>query len=138
MARHSWEDPPSETEPSPIAESHAWEQAGYSDSNSEVEGEPPDPYTNAEAAAEQFLDDLVSLYLESTLSARVFCELCFWAAKSGMKGTKVSQYGMRPGQASGNYQKHLDHLFGMGEARARLYWTEVPASKKGTMDKTKM
>ena len=139
MARHSWEDPPQEPEPSPAIRGHAWESASYQAADpGDSSDEEPDPYTNPEAAAAEFLEELATLYLESVISARVFCTLCFWATKGGMVGDTVSAYAMKPGCSTGNYQKHLDSVFGMGESKAKLYWTEIPCSKRGTSEKSKM
>eukprot|EP00969_Alexandrium_andersonii_P244702 10812729-Alexandrium_andersonii.AAC.1 len=82
---------------------HAWEDPGYSDSSFEQ-----DPERHPEAAALQFLDELVGLYLESRVSARHFCELCYWAKKAGMAGSPVGECAVRPGQSGGKYQRHLD------------------------------
>eukprot|EP00969_Alexandrium_andersonii_P136116 6022185-Alexandrium_andersonii.AAC.1 len=101
--------------------SHAWEDVGYSDSSADQ-----DPERHPEAAATQFLDELVGLYLESRLSARNFCVLCWWAHKAGMAGSLVGEYAMRPGQSSGNYQRHLDRTMGFDAVQNQMFPLSCP------------
>ena len=133
MSSHSWEDPAYGQAAAPAAAGYLWEADAYGPSDSD-----DDQASEAERAADQFLEEMVSLYLESVLSARMFCILCYHAAKAGMAGSRVEEYGMKPGAHSGNYQKHLDAKLGLGEEKARLYWLKVPCSKKGSVEKSTM
>eukprot|EP00969_Alexandrium_andersonii_P173313 7661245-Alexandrium_andersonii.AAC.1 len=59
------------------APAHPWEAEGYG--SSDEESMRPE-----EVAAHHFLDILMELYLQSKVSARNMCEMCFWAEKAGM------------------------------------------------------
>lgn len=68
----------------------------------------------------------MELYLASTISARIFAVLCWWAWKAGMK-RDVEQYAMAPGSKwSGNYQKHLDRAMGFDLQRSMFYTLAAP------------
>ena len=137
---HEWEDP----EGSPIAadpaaagsSSWAWEDedgiADASGSDSESEMAPPDPLKDMDAAANCFLDELLELYLSSTISARSFCVLNFWAARAGIKNETVGLYSLKPGQSSRNFQGHLDIVLGFRDEMQKHYQLEVPCTVKGT------
>eukprot|EP00969_Alexandrium_andersonii_P210738 9308260-Alexandrium_andersonii.AAC.1 len=58
---------------------YAWEAQGYSDS----EEEAPDP---KEVASHNLVDTLLGLYFIGTLSAKSFCEVCYWAAQARVAG----------------------------------------------------
>jgi len=122
-----WERAPGEGEPV----GHPWEQEGYSDEEGAAsdDSENDDPETNQDAAGRAFVDILVDLYLASTISARTFCVLCFYAAKAGMKGL-VEVYGAKPNMSTGNYQKHLNrHLLLQDQAESN-YDMVVPGQKR--------
>eukprot|EP00969_Alexandrium_andersonii_P269316 11903492-Alexandrium_andersonii.AAC.1 len=90
---------------SQFAPGNLWEEPGYSDDEAGV----PDPYRDPAAAGEEFVEELLDLYLASQISAMHFCTLCWWANRGGIKGP-ASKYALRPGQSSGNYQRHLDRV----------------------------
>eukprot|EP00969_Alexandrium_andersonii_P353329 15439630-Alexandrium_andersonii.AAC.1 len=102
------------------APSHSWEAPGY-DAGTDSEEEWPDPMKDPEAAAGEFIKHLEGLYLASKISARDFCELCFWAEKAGVRGP-VPQYSFKPGsQNTGNYQRHLDLAMGFTKEMKEAY-----------------
>eukprot|EP00969_Alexandrium_andersonii_P177860 7864217-Alexandrium_andersonii.AAC.1 len=82
---------------------HPWEDPDYNaDPDSDIE-----PLDEKELATQAFLDDVIDLYLQSKISAKNVCELC-WHANKGGVGGMVAEYAAKPGQSSGNYQRHLD------------------------------
>ena len=68
--------------PPPFVPQHNWEQDGYHDEFDD-DDHNPDPLNVPADAAEQFLEELVGLYLESVLSARSFCILCAFGHRRG-------------------------------------------------------
>ena len=72
------------------------------------------------AAAKEFEDGLLELYMLSQISAQHFCTLCFWAHKAGMNGN-VASYGLKPGCNSGAYQRHLDRVLGIHATKQKVY-----------------
>eukprot|EP00969_Alexandrium_andersonii_P313222 13838924-Alexandrium_andersonii.AAC.1 len=72
------------------------------------------------------VDIIVSLYLESKASAKQLCELCFWAAKAGAAGALVQDYALKPGQSSGNYQRHVDLVMGWNRDLRDYYTVTCP------------
>ena len=119
--RHCWEsDQP--------ASSHAWEQG---EADSDMEGEDPaDPHTDKDAAAAEFVDMLVGMYMLSQISAQDLCVACYWAHKAGMPGV-AKLYAMRPGASSGNYQRHLDIAMGFGDVKSTFYQVRTVGHPKG-------
>ena len=71
---------------------------------------------------------LYAMYLSSAISARTFCVLCYWAGLAGMPD--VSQYGMHPNTASGNYKKFLDKAVGAKDFQNMLYELPVVGLRK--------
>ncbi len=90
----------------------------------------PDPMTDPLAASHEFVEMLVDQYLQSAISARTLCMLCFWAQRASMPG-RVSEYAMRPGAPTGHYQRHLDHAMGFLAGQQKNYTITVPAYPKG-------
>ena len=113
IGKHSWET---------SNWGHDWERDDDSD-------DEPDPETNPRAAAMQFLDVLLSLYMASALSAQSLCILCHWAARAGM--AHVSEYSLPPGKPSGHYQRRLDVVLGFAEARQNSYTLRLPGTRRG-------
>eukprot|EP00974_Lingulodinium_polyedra_P110590 10694071-Lingulodinium_polyedra.AAC.1 len=133
MAAHSWESPV------PPPSLHPWEVPGYAQNLAANESdEDPDPMEDPVAAAGAFLDVLVGLYLESVISAKTFCILCFWASKGSLAGEQVRAYAMKPGASTGNYQKHLDSVLGFADQKVKVYNMKVPCAPTGTLDRGTM
>jgi len=122
--KHAWEQ---------VAGQHPWEQDGYDpDPDSDQE---PLPEESPDAAAREFLELLVDQYLSSTLSAKTFCNLCYYAHLAGMPG-KISAYAMKPGCNVGNYQRKLDVAFGFDIEKKNCYVVPAPCSVKGDASRT--
>ena len=141
---HSWESPDFADD---VAEDpgHAWERevdpsaAGIAGGSDSEEDEGPDPERDPNAVADMFIEEMLSLYLESVISAQAFCVACYWAAKAGMAGARIHEYALRPGLSSGNYAKHLFDVLGLCESRNKLYRLSVPcASTRGSLERKKM
>lgn len=127
---HPWESPPQGRQ-APSQYAAPWDDPDY---NPEPDSDAdPDPHNDPEAAANEFVDMLVELYLSSKLSARTLSVLCYWAQKAGMPGL-VSQYAMRPDiPHSGNYQKHLDRALGFDVEKTKLYTVAAPGYPRGEL-----
>ena len=102
---------------------------GFSpDRESEGWGVPSDSADEAlspAAAAECFLDILLGLYFESSVSAEVVSTLCFYASAGGLGG-QVSTFAAKPGQSSGNYSRHLKKKLGFDRDEAIQYTLDMP------------
>ena len=122
LPHHAWEDAP--------AIPHLWEGSSDDDSDDDL-----DPLTNKTAAAAEMLESLFDLYYTSSISAQVFCVICFWAGKAGVPG-EAARYGKRPGLASGHYQRHLDEVLGFKAEAAKLYEIDVAGHRKADMSRT--
>eukprot|EP00969_Alexandrium_andersonii_P226322 9994258-Alexandrium_andersonii.AAC.1 len=116
-APHAWEE----------ANYHPWEAAGYSDSDEEA-----DPERDAVAASKLFLDELVGLYLESRASAQHLCTMCYWAVRGGMKGSLIAELALKPGQSSGNYQRHVDLVMGFDYVKEKSFPVSCPGRPRGS------
>ena len=122
------------------AMSHAWEAADIhpweteqSDHDSDSDGMPNDQ----DVAAEELVNGLLELYLLSQISARHFCVLCYWAAQAGVRGV-VSKYAYKPGSSTGNYQRHLDSVLGMGETKGQIYNVQTIGHPNGCVERKEL
>ena len=84
-----------------------------------------------------FLDLLVDQYLASVISAATLCSVCYFAGLAGMPG-EVAKYGVKPGQATGNYQKHLDSVMGFDFLKKHCYIVVAPGYPRGLATRHKM
>ena len=138
---HAWESPEPCSQGSD-APAHAWEHDEGDgdmpdvDSASNSSLEEPDPLEDATAAADLFLEELLSNYLESKISAESFCIMCYWASKGGLAGTRVAEYGLRPGHSTGNYSKHIKQVLHMDNEQH--YRLSIPAAKKNSLERAKV
>ena len=82
VRRHPWEVD--------RAAAHSWE------AEAEDSDDDPDPEKDPQAAAMRFLDELLSLYFASALSAMALCTLCYWAKKSCL--SHVDEFALAPGK----------------------------------------
>eukprot|EP00969_Alexandrium_andersonii_P043196 1894118-Alexandrium_andersonii.AAC.1 len=100
---------------SSFAGANPWEEPGYS----EAEEATADPNSDPGAAGIEFVEGLLDLYLASKISAQHLCTSCWWAWKGGIQGP-APKYALRPGQSSGNYQRHLDRVLGFSRLKGDL------------------
>ena len=111
--RHAWESD-SEYDAAGAVEHHAWEEpdepeGGWGE-NPDGEAEPgPSPQA---CAVDYFLELLMSLYYNSTLSAQTVCLLCYYAGVAGLP-EEVAQYGRRPGTSCSHCARHLQKKLGV-------------------------
>ena len=118
VQRHSWELPADDDE-------RSWDQASADDASDAEE-----PERSPRAAAEKLLDELLVLYMSSSISAMTLCTLCHWASLAGL-GEPVSRYAKKPGAPTGAYQRFLDGKLGFREDRSRQYILTVPGMPRG-------
>lgn len=83
--------------------------------------------TQANAGAE-LLQHLLKLYARAELSAKDFCQICFWADAAGARGD-FQKHGLGPGQSDGNYQKLLDRVLPKGKPEEQMT-VEIPVYSK--------
>ena len=124
---HSWEQPhrlrkQRRTE----YPTHSWEDRARDADISDEEAE-----SEQTIASRQLLDIILGLYLESVLSARVFCEVCHWAARAGIDYDDIAKHGLPPGQSTGNYQKHMNRTLGLDELQRSHYQVRAPCYPMG-------
>ena len=137
MASHSWEAAPARDHArEDVEESHEWETAAAPDEDDDdewqsVASSDDEPLTE-EGAGEQFVAMLTDMLLQSGISAKTFCLLCFWAARADAKGP-AKTYGKAPGARTGHYQRHLDGLLGFQNFDQALLNVQVPAKHKHDM-----
>ena len=109
----SWEDRP-----------NAGQAAVDSDTDSEAELDPK----------HKFYDIMVSMYMESHISAMALCILAYWSIKSGAKGP-IESLAMAPGSKVSRYQRHLDVALNLKEQDDRLY--ELPTATRRKQDESR-
>ena len=118
VQRHSWGLLADDDE-------RSWDQASADDASDAEE-----PERSPRAAAEKLLDELLVLYMSSSISAMTLCTLCHWASLAGL-GDPVSRYAKKPGAPTGAYQRFLDGKLGFREDRSRQYILTVPGMPRG-------
>ena len=128
---HSWENP---APASSLA--HSWEATDYRVPTGDTSDE--DEVDEQRVASTEFMDVLLSMYLESAISARILCTLCWWAAKAGMPGQLLRDCACNPDSDSGNFQKRLDSKLGFGGEKAKAYKLQVPCCKTALSRDTMM
>ena len=95
---------------------HPWEEKGYNASPDE-DNDSDKELTAEEEGCNGFVEYLADLYFGGArVTANHLCILCHYARMAGVKDKRVAAYALRPGVASGNYQKHLDRAMGLGAA----------------------
>ena len=121
MQTREWEEDPEV--------SHPWEDDGTSCASdcSDL------PKSEKESAMEEFMDVLMSLYMSSVISARIFCVICYWLGKAGLP---FGQYGLRPDASSGHYKRHLDKVLGVPDFSKDLYEVPVAGHRKHDLSRT--
>ena len=82
-----------------------------SDELTESDSEGSGDNMSKEEAGDEFVGMLIEMLLLSEISALRFCNLCFFAAKAGMRGP-AKVYGSAPGKQTGQYQRKLNRLLG--------------------------
>ena len=112
---------------------HAWETDDGNRPELPVDGRCA--ATNPTVAAECFVQDLLSLYFASAISAEKFATLCWYAGCAGMPRC-VSKYGKRPGATSGHYQRFLDTRLGIKNLRRKFYNLRVQGHRKHDTERT--
>lgn len=120
--------------------SHSWEETTHRHTwESDEEGareKPLDPeeYT-VDECVEEFVGLLLSMLTSGCISARLFCELCFWSA--GFSGNEtLRKYSRKPGNNSGHYARHLDAVLGTNERKAQRYTLAVPGHQRHDLART--
>jgi hypothetical protein len=73
---------------------------------------------------------LLTMHLE--MSARLLCQLCFYAKHAGAVGS-VSDFALRPNASSGHYQRKVDSALGVTLRTRVPYTLSVPAYSKHSM-----
>ena len=145
----SWED--SDEEPGrgnqqrADAGSHSWEIPELVDDNSDSadsDGDEDEFFdideVSEESAAREYMDTLLSLYMDASLPAQVFCTLCFFASKAGASlGPLVETYAKKPGSPSGHYQRFLNKKAGFTTFKDNLYHLSLPGRQRHTLSRTK-
>ena len=116
MAFHSWELPERDWE-APDGFGDEWA------SDSDDEGPSFDQMT-PELAGEYLYEQIVSLKLAGTISAKSACLLCFWASRAGVAGP-VAKLAMAPDKQSGKYSRKFDDVEGRPQEDGFLY-VDVP------------
>jgi hypothetical protein len=111
---------------------HDWGNSGDDEDSDEDRW---DPYSNKQQAAEMFIEELVGIYMSTSISALTFCVLCWWAGLAGMPGM-VNTYGLAPGKSTCRYQKHLDPKLSFTTQRKNMYHLNVIGHRKRDLDRS--
>ena len=88
-----------------------------------------DPKLAVDLATQAFLDCLLDLADESTISAKDVCALCWYASKAGMSDD-VRRIGFRPDAPSEHQQRHLDSVLEFAERHSQFYKLQVVGTRK--------
>ena len=123
---------PSRNLPSEQSGSAPMDEDAHGFIDSDDESHDADPNTNSDAAAAQFANDLVELYMSSVISAQTLCVLCHWAKIAGAPGV-VTEYAKAPGAQSGSYQKYLNRKMGLDVAKKKQYAVQSVALQPNSM-----
>ena len=115
VPRHSWESA------APSWEADALFESSASEMETELEA-------TGEAAGENLVELLLTLYFEGRVSAKTLCVLCWWAHRAGAAGP-ASNYAFRPGAPSGHYAAHIDRARGIDLAEERKGMLAIPIPK---------
>ena len=78
-----------------------------------------DPHRSPAAAAKQFIEILLELYMASQLSAEHFAVMCYWCELAGM--AHVSPFAKPPGRQSGYYAAHISSVLGFDLVKKHMY-----------------
>ena len=136
IQRHPWDETDSEANP-PVRQGHAWEN----ESDNDICGDgsdtnDPDPHSDPEAAAKEFLDVLIGMYMTSAISGQLLTTLCYWAGVGGLRAD-VPTFGRKPGTGHGHCTRHLNKLLGFEETKQKGYSLEVPGHRKHDLGRSK-
>ena len=118
----------------PVADEHDNQRRPWDMESVATDDEPPDPHTDPFAAGNQFIEELLDVYLPSSISAEKFCSLCYWATKANMIGP-ASEYAKAPGGGSGTYKKILDGALGLRNVMDEYYELNIVGQHRLTPGK---
>lgn len=104
---------------------------GFSASQSSDE----DEVGHERSPSDDFINEMVSLYLERDLNARQFCTLMYLLGRCGTDiQAKARELGVKPGSSSGNYEKHCKKMLGgYFDETASAYTVRMPGRKKNSL-----
>ena len=90
MAQRSWENSDEDIQ-GPAAGGHTWEDSdddglgeGVNDSGSDSDDSVDFDTMTKDRATHEFLELLLSAYFDTSISAQLFCNLCFFLGKAGL------------------------------------------------------
>ena len=109
--------------------SHAWEEANYQGHAWEALDNPGDSDEEEPTPERQFIEELLTPYNLSQVSAKYICILCFWLTKIGISD-EIGKFGLSPDADSGHFQRHLDKVLGFSKDRREEYHLTVPGNTR--------
>ena len=77
-----------------------------SDAGSDADAASEGTHSDTEIAEEEFLGQLIEMYMTSELSAMNFCILCWHASRAGVSGGPTQRYAMAPGKRVRRHQRN--------------------------------
>ena len=109
---------------------HFWDREQNSDEDVET-----DPLSDPAAAADEYLDHMIGLYMSNKITADNFCVANYWAGLANICGG-ISKYGKKPGCSSGDYQRFLDDKLGFVDAKQNHYNVSVPGHRRSDLSRS--
>ena len=85
-------------------------------------------------AGSKFVKYMVGLLCGSTLSARTFCIIMYYATLAGIKDAE--KYGLKPGSQTGKFSRKVKKVLGWEKRTDRFYEMDVPGHGKHDISRT--
>ena len=96
-----------------VVSSSKWESGSEAESECESwESKETDEVVGEEAHGEEAVNILLELLMNSAISAKVFCNICYHCGLGGLQGP-AAKYGMHPDRPAHRAQRKLDKLLGV-------------------------
>jgi hypothetical protein len=118
---------------------HSWENRPLNDDDDnddlcwgEYSGEDDDLDTETTPGME-FVRAVLVLFYTSALSAKIFCNLMWLAARAGI--SEASAYGLKPGSSSGHYARKIKSVLGWHK-KNKFMVMQVPGQGKHDLERT--
>ena len=138
MARASWENRPADWELPPADPGGGEVGVGEEPDGGEWDLEADACYDedlSAEAAGSRLADYLIEMHIAGKLSAKLVCEISWFASKAGAVG-EVATLMYKPGASTGNYSRHLKRALGLDAHAKELYKITLPGQNKFDLGRT--
>eukprot|EP00969_Alexandrium_andersonii_P130758 5782567-Alexandrium_andersonii.AAC.1 len=83
-------------------------------------------------AGHELFTYLLNMYSVRKITSKDFAILTYWCDRAQVLGADFHRFGVSPGQATGNYQKHLDRVL---PHDIPLDWAQLPSMERGSPER---